>query len=146
MARKETGTPKRTQDSGAEHYVVEHPHLLNAHWTIDQINAYGDAALKYYETNYLEPYISTYFAEQRIPRRTYSRWPERSDYFAAIWALMKELQAVRLGKWLMCKDNSTTGIIFAMKNCTGWRDNPANEDEEEEFTLIDNWPNANKAD
>jgi hypothetical protein len=142
----ESGTPKKSQADKADAYIVAHPHLVNEHWTIDQINAHADAAIKYYTSNYTEPYLSTYFAEQKIPRRSYSRWPERSEYFAAAWALLHDLQTDRLGKWLMSKDNSTAGIIFAMKNCTGWRDNPPTEDEDEEFTLINNWPDADKTD
>jgi len=120
-------TPKKTGNP-AEAYVVAHPHMVNQTWTADQINAHADAALKYYQSNYTEPYISTYFAENLIPRSTYSTWGTRSEYFAKVWEQLKELQELRLGKWLLSKDNSTTGLIFALKNVSGWRDTPADAD------------------
>jgi hypothetical protein len=46
--------------------------------------------------------------------------------------MLKQKQELRLGKWLMSKDNSTAGIIFAMKNCCTWRDNPDTETDDDD--------------
>jgi len=130
-----TGKPKNE----AEAYVVKHPHLLNQHWTVDQINAHADACLDYFRYYKDEITISKYFTDHNIPSRSYARFGEKSEYFATIWEILKAEQKERLANMLMSRDNSTAGIIFAMKNVTEWRDQPQLVDDSEEFELIDDW-------
>ena len=134
-----TGKPQNT----AESYAVKYPHLLNQHWTVDQINAHADACLEYFRRDKNEITISRYFTVNNIPARSYARFGEKSEYFAMVWEILKAEQKERLANKLICRDNSTAGIIFAMKNVSGWRDNPdvADDDEHEirdEFEETDN--------
>jgi len=122
--------PKKSE-SKAEAYVVKHPHLVNKTWTLDQINAHADLALDYFRDNKDEITISRYFTINLIPKRSYSEWSTRSEYFGHIWEILKAEQKERLANMLMSRDNSTAGIIFAMKNVSGWRDNPETADDDE---------------
>ena len=128
-----TGKPK----NDAEAYTVKHPHLLNQHWTIDQINAHADACLDYFRENKEEVTISRYFTVNNIPSRSYARFSDKSEYFAMIWEILKSEQKERLANKLMSKDNSTAGIIFTMKNVTDWRDSPESIDDTKHELLDD---------
>ena len=130
--------PKKTE-SKAEAYVVKHPHLLNKTWTLDQINAHADLALDFFLSNPKEILLSRYFTVNLIPKRSYTEWTNRSEYFASIWEILKEEQKERLAGKLMDRENSTAGIIFALKNVSEWRDQPQVETETDDFELIDNW-------
>ena len=130
--------PKKPE-SKAEAYVVKHPHLLNKTWTIDQINAHADLALDFFLSNKNEILLSRYFTINLIPKRSYTEWSNRSEYFASIWEILKEEQKERLAGKLMDRENSTAGVIFALKNVSEWRDQPQVEAETDDFELIDNW-------
>ena len=130
--------PKKPE-SKAEAYVVKHPHLLNKTWTLDQINAHADLALDFFLSNPKEILLSRYFTVNLIPKRSYTEWSNRSEYFASIWEILKEEQKERLANKLMDRENSTAGIIFALKNVSEWRDQPQVETETDDFELIDNW-------
>jgi len=132
--RPKTGTTKKNEP--AEAYLVKYPHLLNDHYTIDQINAYADAALDYFRSNPNEILISRYFTINNVPKRSYSRFSEKSEYFSFIWSIIKEEQKERLAGKLPERDNSTAGLIFIMKNVTDWRDQPETEtDADHEMTF-----------
>ena len=133
---KKTETPKKAKQA-VEPYLVKYPHLLNSHYTADEINAYADASLDYYRSNPTELSISRFFTINNIPRASYSRFPERSEYFASVWQLLKEEQKERITKKLPDRENSTAGLIFIMKNVSDWRDQPDTEpdtDHELSFT------------
>jgi hypothetical protein len=129
---------------GTPAYLVKYPHLTNKKWTEHQIRAYADAALQWYETNYLEPYFKQYFADQKLRISQVYRWVSTDEYFEGVWEILAQMQEMRLGKLGLNKDTNSSFAQFAMENNTTWTRNPAPTEEEDVFTLVDNWPSGNQ--
>ena len=129
LASKTSGQPKKPE---TPEYVVKYPHLRNEHYTEHQIHAYADEALAYMERNTQETWIWTYFIQQRIPKTTVKRFIAGNEYFAQIWALVKDISEIRMFKFGTNRDYNGSMYIFAMKNCHGWRDNPDTETDDDD--------------
>lgn len=128
MASKPIGTPKKPTQPA---YVVEHPHILNATWTIDQINAHADGLINYLKANTQETWIWTYFTNLLIAKSTASLWSARSEYFSKLWEVAKAICEERKYKFGCNREYNGTMFIFALKNADGWRSDPAEVDPED---------------
>ena len=132
MAKSE---PHKKQDE----YQPKYQHVVYKNWTDEQINYLADELLDYFLKNNDKYVNESFLAHKLISKATFVRLRGRSEYLSTIYDYVESIKLDRLASWLKDKEQSTAGVIFALKNVAKWNDGKSIDEDTEEFELINNW-------
>lgn len=122
-------------------YVGKYQHLLNKHFTEDEIVYLADEMLKWFQVkkNY---WLKDFANSKLISRNRIAEFCKRNVYFEFIYLACKEIQESKLLSLGLDKQYNTAMPIFALKNVCEWSDrvnvNGLSEEETERLRQIAN--------
>lgn len=127
MAKKiSTTTPKPTKKAilpRGKHQAE----ILKPRWDNEVvIRELADDLLKEYaESQAL--WLQDFFIKRLITRKQVMNMKNRSEYFAEVYSLCKDIQESRLFKAGLTGQGNIQQVIFALKNVSKWRNEPLEE-------------------
>jgi len=103
--------------------------ILKPRWDNEvTIRELADALLKdYAESQAL--WLQDFFITRLITRKQIMNMRNRSEYFAEVYSLCKDIQESRLFKAGLTGAGNINQVIFALKNVSLWRNEPREETE-----------------
>ncbi len=90
-------------------------------YTEKYLDKLGDALLDWFEQKG-NVWLKDFFIEQRIPYSKIIEFKTKSEYFAYVYNVCKDLQESKLVKMGFNPKVKPTMPIFALKNVHGWKD------------------------
>ena len=90
-------------------------------YTAEVVEAEAQALIDWFNGSEDRIFLCVFCAERGLAQEYMSRWARRSEVFAEALSLAKTIQKARLAGKLMDHTGSVSGIIFALKNVSGWR-------------------------
>jgi len=107
---------------GKNHYIGKYEHIFNHVWTEDEIKSLADELLSWMESATENMWFKDLLIEKRIVRARIMEFIEKSEYFAKVYSLCKELQESRMFKMGTSKKLNPAMFIMGLKNNHGWSD------------------------
>lgn len=89
---------------------------------LDALALHLEEKAEYYLESQLMFFLSEVALKLGFLKDYFDDFSEKNENFALALKKLKSVQEINFGKNLIKRESNTGGIIFAMKNCCGWRD------------------------
>jgi len=110
--------------------------ILKPRWDNEvRIRELADALLKEYaESQAL--WLQDFFIKRLITRKQIMNMRNRSEYFAEVYSLAKDIQESRLVRAGLTGQGNIQQVIFALKNVSKWRSEPLEDTNNRAYNVI----------
>ena len=110
--------------------------ILKPRWDNEiAIRQLADDLLKEYaESQAL--WLQDFFITRLITRKQIMNMRNRSEYFAEVYSLCKDIQESRLFKAGLTGQGNIQQVIFALKNVSRWRSEPLEDTNNKDYNVI----------
>ena len=121
-----------------EPYIGKYEHIVGKKYTDDEIKMLADMMYDWIQISESNYWIGDFLTKKEIMlnRQRVADFCRKNEYFNELYQQCKAIQERRLSKFA-CTADKPTGWIFALKNVSGWRDNPEPEDKATEQATVD---------
>jgi hypothetical protein len=127
-----------TPIKNSEPYIGKYAHVVGKKYETEEIVMLADMLYDWMLANNSNYWIGDFLTrpDVMLNRNRIKDFCVKNDYFNQIYQQCKMLQERRLSL-LSCTADKPTGWIFALKNVSGWRDNPEpiNDDDKQTATV-----------
>ena len=112
-------------------YEGKYKHIIGKVYTDEEILMLADMMYDWYQKDKSNYWFADFLTQPDIMlnRNRIKSFCAKSDYFNDMYQQCKMLQERRLSL-LACTADKPVGWIFALKNVSGWRDNPEVADDD----------------
>lgn len=124
--------------------VGRYSHVIGKKWEDHELTALADEFLEWMEADESRCWFRKFFSQKRIGHNTVKRLRDRHEYLSEIYDLVKDIQEDRLVERGLNAKGNAVFTIMALKNCSGWRSEPAPQEDDTDFYLDVDFESFNK--